>query len=352
LSSKRSITKFTRHFDETIFKSKKFDIKDTILITGTARSGTTWLMEILGVIPGYTNIFEPLNPLYFPQSLKIGFNPRTYLRVDENWKEGEEYLRKIFTGTLHYDIDWLEQVDYTKDNFYNVIIGIFSQLKPENMIQQLFSNKLIVKFIRLNRMLPWVAQRFKMRSMILIIRHPCAVVASRFKQGQKLPPGLPIKINPFPTKKDILDEAAKIDGINQGLINRLNKISTLEEILAASWCLDNFVPLSYKKPYPWTVIFYEKLIKDGEQQIKNLFKEIGEKNIPRAAFRHLKIPSKVAHKSEHMIVKKADLQLSKWKKSLSDKQIQRILSIASAFGFDFYTEDIEPNYDNLTIRNK
>ncbi|KYK25323.1 hypothetical protein AYK24_05125 [Thermoplasmatales archaeon SG8-52-4] len=351
MSSKRSITKFTRHFDETIFKSKKFDIKDTILITGTARSGTTWLMEILGVIPGYTNIFEPLNPLYFPQSLKIGFNTRTYLRVDENWKEGEDYLRKIFTGTLHYDIDWLEQVDYTKDNFYNVIIGIFSQLKPENMINQLFSDKLIVKFIRLNRMLPWVAERFSMRSMILIIRHPCAVVASRFKQGQKLPPGLPIKINPFPTKKDILDEAVKIDGINQDLINKLNKIGNLEEILAASWCLDNFVPLSYKKPYPWKVIFYEKLIKDGEQQIKNLFKEIGEKHIPRAAYKHLKIPSKVAHKSEHMIVKKADLQLSKWKKSLTEKQIEKILSIVSAFGLDFYTDDIEPDYDNLTIRN-
>jgi hypothetical protein len=352
LSSNRSITKFTRHFDETIFKSKKFDIKDTILITGTARSGTTWLMEILGVIPGYTNIFEPLNPLYFPQSLKIGFKTRSYLRIDENWNEGEEYLRRIFTGTLHYDINWLEQIDYTKDNFYNVIMGILSQLKPDKIGHQLFSNKLIVKFIRLNRMLPWCAQKFKMRKMILIIRHPCAVVASRFKQGKKLPPGLPINIDPFPTKKEILNAASKIDMLNQSMIKRLEKINTLDEILAASWCLDNFVPLNYQKPYPWSVIIYEKLIKDGENQIKYLFDEIGEKHIPRSAFKHLKIPSKVAHKSEHNVVKKSELQLSKWKKSLTDKQIERILSLVSAFGLDFYTEEIEPDYNNLIFKNK
>jgi hypothetical protein len=343
--------KIIQHLDKIIFNSKKFEIKDTIVLTGSPRSGTTLLMEILGVIPGYKGLFEPLNPVYFPEAAKLGFQSRTYLPPNENWLKGEKYLRKIFTGDLVYDSSWLEKGDYAKQNFNSIVSSYLDQLKPEKLMHQLLGNKLIVKFVRLNRMLPWVAERFQLHSMILIIRHPCAVVASRFKPGQKLLPGVSPNVKPFPTPKELFDEASKIEGLDNGLLNRLKEIKTREEIIATSWCLDNYVPLSSPKPCPWTVVIYERLIKDGEKEITRLFKEIGEKNIPRSAFRRLKIPSYVTQKNDHKIVTKVDVQLSKWKKSLSEKQIERILSIVSAFGLDFYTKDLEPDYGNIFIRD-
>jgi hypothetical protein len=219
-------------------------------------------------------------------------------------------------------------------------------------MHQLLGKKLIVKFVRSNRMLPWIAERFKLRSMILMIRHPCAVVASRFKPGQKLPSELQQNIKPFPTPKEILNEASQIDGIDQSLLNKLREIKTREEIIAASWCLDNYVPLSYPKPYPWKVVIYEKLIRDGEKEIIRIFNEIGEKNVPRSAFLHLKLPSNVTQKNDEKIITNTELQLSKWKESLSKKQIERILSIVTAFGLDFYTKEIEPDYENISIQKK
>jgi hypothetical protein len=349
LKPEQSVIKIVQHLDKIIFNSKKFDIKDTILITGSPRSGTTILMDVLGVIPGYTSLFEPLNSIYFPESTKVGFKSRTYLTPKKNWPEGKKYLSKIFTGDLIYDSSWLQKGDYSKQNFNSILSSYFDQLKPEKVMHQLLGKKLIVKFVRLNRLLPWVAEEFQLRSMFLIIRHPCAVVASRLKPGQKLPNELQKNVKPFPTPKEIFNEASQIDVFDQGLLKKLKEIKTLEEIIATSWCLDNYVPLSTPKPYPWRVVIYERLIKEGEKEITRLFNEIGEKNIPRSAYKHLKIPSNVTQKNDKKIVSNLDLQLSKWKESLTEKQIERILSIVSAFGLDFYTEEIEPDYDKIGI---
>jgi hypothetical protein len=42
------------------------------------------------------------------------------------------------------------------------------------------------------------------------------------------------------------------------------------------------------------------------------------------------------------------MQLSKWRDRLSDRQIDRILEIANAFGLDFYTDELEPDYERLS----
>ena len=38
-------------------------------------------------------------------------------------------------------------------------------------------------------------------------------------------------------------------------------------------------------------------------------------------------------------------------KNLSEKQIERILSIVSDFGLDFYMDDIEPDYGNIGVKS-
>ena len=319
------------HFDKIVFANKEIDIKDTILVAGTPRSGTTWLMEVMAAIPRYTYLFEPLQPRWFPESVKVGFQSRPYLPLNADWPEGEEYLRKTFTGRV-------------------VSLRPSYQLKPEMIMYRLLSDKLAIKSVRLNRLLPWIARKFQLRKIIFIIRHPCAVVASQIKTGYcGYRPPYPPYIDIFPNLENILDEASKIDGLDSELLNRLRRIKTQEEILAAVWCLDNYVPLSLPKPYPWTTVIYEKLVKEGEKEVERLFNEIGETGIPQSMNRHLKLPRILTLERELKVVTKADQQLSKWKKALSEKQIDRILKIVSDFGLDFYTEELEPDYKNISI---
>jgi len=232
LRPEHSFRRIIQSLDKIFINNKNFDMKDTIIVVGSPRSGTTLLMEILGVIPGYKSLFEPLNPLYYPETIKVGFQSRTYRPPTLDWGEGEEYLKKIFTGNVIYDSSWLEKGDYTKDIFSEIIASYLDQLKPDKLIHQLMGNKLLIKFVWLNRLLPWVSERFQLRSMIFIIRHPCGYVASRIKPGYKPPDGLPANIKPFPTPEEIFNEASKIEGLDTSLLNRLKKIKTLDEILA------------------------------------------------------------------------------------------------------------------------
>jgi len=328
------ITGIIQDFNNQLFKNKKIEIKDTILIVGSPRSGTTWLMEIFSAIPGYTYLFEPLNPIWYPESFEVGFRSRTYLPSNFNWPAGEDYLKKIFEGKIAN----LPIVD-------NPISDIFQGFSVSNVLKHLFSNKLIVKSVNMNRMLPWIAQRFNLKGIFFIVRHPCAVIASQLETGLcGYRPSLPPYFDVFPTLENILDEVSEIDDLDRNLINKLKTIETREEILAAAWCLDNYNIFSRPKSNHWKLVIYEKLVK--EREIENLFYDIGEK-IPRSTFNRLKKPSLVTTKESRKIVKKPDQQLSKWKERLSEKQIDRILKVVSDFDIDLYSKDFEPKYENL-----
>jgi len=314
-----------RFYDNIILSNKTMNMSDTILISGSPRSGTNWLLEIMVTIPNYTFLFEPIQHTYYPTALTAGFKSRKYLQQNLDWSDGEEYLKKVFSGRL---------------------------INHEMALRRLICNKIIVKSVNFSRLLPWINYRFKLRHIFFVIRHPCAVIASQIRTGifgyhPYSPPCMEI----FPTLENVLNEFSEIDGLDKQLFNRLKNIKTAEEILAVVWCLDNYVPLSLSKPYPWTIVIYEKLVKDGEKEIIRIFNKIGEKHIPRSAFRHLKIPSMTTMRDEVKDVINKDKQLNKWKEFLSDKQVERILKIVSDFGLDFYIDDLDPDYEDITIKN-
>ena len=155
--------KFGSWIDNTSF-NKDFYIKDTIGIFGPARSGTTWLMELLLNIPEYTSVFEPFHPHWFLETVLNGFAPKPILLNPEYGERFERYLERVFTGKINI---WFLLYDLTLDN----------------VIKRLNAHKIIVKAIRANWILPWITQRFDLRSVFFIARHPYAVISSQIKTG-------------------------------------------------------------------------------------------------------------------------------------------------------------------------
>lgn len=74
------------------------NIEDTILISGAPRSRTTWLMEILSVLPAYKTIFEPLHRTWFPFIQRLNLPPRVYLPPERNNAFLYSYLYSVFKG--------------------------------------------------------------------------------------------------------------------------------------------------------------------------------------------------------------------------------------------------------------
>jgi len=337
MSNSNLSSRIIQNLNNRIFLKKSIDIKNTILVAGSPRSGTTWFTDLLSNIPKYTYIFEPLNPIWFPECYRLGFKSRSYLDSNIDWQEGEDYLRRIFTGNI-------ANLPIKENPVFDILKGF----SIKNSINHLFGNKLIVKSTNMNRMLPWISKNFDLRAIFLLVRHPCACISSQMKSGlygyrSSFPPYIDIK----PTKKMILDEVKEMKKLNEKIISKIKNVEKIEEILATVWCLDNYILITQKKPYPWKIVFYEKLIKNGKSEIKNIFSEIGEKNVPKASLIKFGRPSIVTMKEDIKFLNNPNKQLSKWNEYLSDKQKSRIMKILSYFEIDFYSEKIEPNYEKI-----
>lgn len=310
--------------------NKDYDIRNTIVVSGTPRGGTTWLLELLETLPDYKSIFEPFNPLWFPKIKELIFPSSSYLirpylshEIDEN--RLKEYLYGVFTGQF---VSRQPRFDLTLEDIY----------------KRIKARKIIVKFVRANRILPWIVENFTLRATYFLIRHPCATIASQIETG--------IRGYGYPTKRSlpadiVIKEASQIPSIrnNEWLMRKLHTIKSHEEVLAAIWSMDNYVPLSYLSEHPdvWYTVVYENLITDFDDEIKRVFGYINEET-PEKVYEKFKKPSKTTHDKSYLGTSR---QLLKWKNKLSDRQIKNILKVVHWFGLDFYTENPEPDYDAL-----
>ena len=97
-----------------------------------------------------------------------------------------------------------------------------------------------------------------------------------------------------------------------------------------------------KIEYDFYIFPYEKLMIEQEKELKKIFHKINEE-IPEKAYSLLGKKSMLGLD----FIKEKRKQLSKWKKNLSRNQINKILKITELFNLDFYTDDVEMDYNKF-----
>lgn len=291
-------------------QAKNYDIRKTIVITGCPRSGTTWLAEIMSTVPGYRMLYEPLDMNRVPEAKAAGLGWRPYIAPGTDWPEAEEFLRRVLTGQI------LNRLT----------------TKHLSIAQILRRNAWVIKFVRASAILKWMTEKFQIRTPILLIRHPCAVIASQSRglHPYKIP--LPIDVNPA------------FAAAYPQFLDYLESLETQEEARAARWCMHYYPPLSLPKPHPWLLVPYERLVRQGERELERIFDAL-DIEMPEDAVKRLKVPSATTKKWSNVLTGKDPL--SGWKESLTTEQIKRILRVVSTFGLDFYDEGLEPDYSRL-----
>jgi LPS sulfotransferase NodH len=302
---------------------RTYHIEDTVVVAGSPRSGTTWLGSLVSRSSGYRHRDEPLDLCNSRTLREMGFGHRMYLSPEGDHPDCRTVFEHILTGR-------------TPGGRPN--LGRFHQIA--DVFNQLFEDKLVVKFIRANRLLRWMARQFDTRGFLYIVRHPCAVVSSQLRYDDRTwraskPPsdvrtGFGGKLPDF-----ILD---RFGGV-------LSSLSTTEDVLAAHWCLDQYFPLyEGASPFPGLIVPYEKLVLDGLAELRRVFNHLGLEMPPgiEAEFHR---PSTSA--SDDLRTHDDRAQVEKWTHQLSDRQIDDILGIVDAFGIDTYSHNPEPDYDLL-----
>lgn len=300
------------------------DISDTIVVSGSPRSGTTWTAEIMREFPGYKMLNEPLNLDQHPKLKTAGLDWRTYVPPHGDRATVYSHLQDVLQGREVRVWKWRFKADSP--------LGM--------LLEHLTRRRLVVKMIRASRMLQWFAATFPVRGIVYVIRHPCSVVASMMKYGNWDEYQTTISRSTVPggaIPPELYDE---FEGV-------LDSVSTQVECLAVLWSLDYHIALHRHshEGWPWILVPYERMLTNGGQELSRLASLLGFDSVPEGARQRIGVASRSS--SNTLQADDAELQLTKWRRQLDSSQIDNILRIANAFGLGFYSRDPEPDYEAL-----
>ena len=235
-------------------------------------------------------------------AVAAGYSNETFVSEETDWFEGESYLRRVLQGRV-----------------------VNAWTAREMTIEQAKNARiLIVKFVHANRLLPWICRSLNIRHAIMLIRHPCAVVASQLKSETWRSVSRPTA-PPF------------IDGIYADALAETNSV---EEFLAATWVFDQLPALIHQPPRPWLIVTYEELSLRPEESLMRVFSFLNKSVDMGEAMARLRQPSSTVYES-------GISGIGGWQRQLSDDQSSAVLNIVRKFGIDFYDESVEPDYDSL-----
>jgi hypothetical protein len=290
-----------------LYKDLNRDASRCLIVAGTARSGTTWIADIISSQVRARVMFEPFHPQIIP--LYRNFNYFQYLRPETRNDEMFAYSLKVFSGEIRHK--WIDR-----------------------QVPSLFPNYRIIKEIRANLFLKWLHDNFQHIPILFMIRHPCAVVHSR------------LKLN-WATDGDIESFLSQDTLIEDFLTDKIDLIMNAkfpEEKHAIIWCISNLVPLTQFPEGELNVIFYENLCLKNEIEIPRIFQIIGL-DYKETIYFSLDNPSRTV--TDDSAVMYGEDRTSQWKRKLSAKQIDNILCVVEAFKLDYlYGDSHIPRFDS------
>ena len=312
------------------------------LIAGSGRSGTTWVQDVLAEANHLRPVFEPLHP--YVSEIGDRYAYRAFSREDDV-PELERFLADACAGRRHSL--WMR---YRQQRFW--LLPSRAQIrKPQELRRTVrrWSRFLsdvprlaaagrrvdpIVKCIRANLMLDWIAARFG-RRMVFVVRHPGAVIESELRGGWNAS---------FALKRFRND--SRLHEITEGrYLPLLNARLDALEALATRWIVENQWVVEWARAAGIAVVHYEHLRLHPGRQWLEILGALELENAPP--------PRLIARPSQQSARKvladdETALAAPRWRTALSDDQLTSIQRVLDAVGCDFYSMfDPAPRISNL-----
>jgi hypothetical protein len=283
------------------------DHRDTVFLGGSGRAGTTWVSDVINHDGDYRYVFEP----FHPNRLKIvaNFRPRQYLRPDDR------------------DPAYLKPAD-------EILSGRIRSIWTDKYNRAHLPKKRLIKEVRGNLLLGWMRRNFPGMPIILVLRHPCAVVSSQ----QKLPWN-------WHTDPDVfLSQEALMKDHLEPFREALAGVTDPFDRHVIVWCVENFVPLRQFSKGEIHLAFYEHLVAEPRLEFERMFSFLG-RPFDQEALHGLGRPSAVSRSDSPVVV--GGSSVDGWRQDVTAEQVERALRILALFGLDrVYGEDPMPRVED------
>jgi len=308
----------------------KMTLIKPILVTGSPRSGTTWVGHILTTSSQLYYIHEPFNPDFRPGS---GI-------CNVKFKHHQTYITQANEGGYYRPIRQMVE------GKYSLTTGILA-CRSTGDIRKVWNQKKKFQEYHRRHMLPlikdpvalmsagWLGSRFDIH-VVIMIRHPAAFVASmkRFNWG-------------FDPSRWALSQRLLLRDYLSPIEDELKTLrdskSDIIDQTALLWKVLYFVVLKYKKEYPeWIYLRHEDLSCDPLSYFEQLFKTLGLEFTDEVQGRidEYSNESNPSHATggEKLLKLNSKKVISYWKKMLSHQEVMRIKEIVGEVSEFFYSD--------------
>ena len=299
----------------------RFDPRESLIICSDPRGGSTWITEVVSRIPHTAVLWEPLNGRQVPYFRRLHFAWRDPLADTDEYRHTSPLVQHI-----PEDADWPEAriafEQLLQGKVLNAWMGFMAS--PVDLVR---AERLLVKFIHANALLPWLTRAFGFRyAPIHLVRHPFAVVASQVKHGNWDYDFVRFPLPEGPYSEYYTRHAAFLAGL-----------TTREEMLTAAWCFSNLAALrSPRRDRDWITIHYEHLLLNPEADVSRVFKRWGLP-VPEGALDEIRTPS--ASAKETTFQDSVEKQLAKWTSVFSPDQLRRMAAVLAYFDVACYNAE-------------
>jgi hypothetical protein len=305
------------------------------VIAGSGRSGTTWVQDVIADANALRPLFEPLHPLAIPQARPFAYR---YFRPDEDDPAAREFLSGVFDGRFH---TWWTDYRVRPDRLVPTLPMLRSARAFHDYVRRwrklwthrkrygpkLSRQALLVKFIRANLMLGWIQRHFDAR-IVLVLRHPGAVIESRLRLGGE--------------DWDASDQLRQYTGqsaLHADYLFKYNDVLrgslTAAESHAAIWCIENQLPLTQLGAGTVTVAFYEQLLSGQPEPWQSIIDALELRQMPDE--RRIQSPSQSTAGSHRGTFEAADGR--RWQERLPETVRREIAAILHAMEVEVYDMD-------------
>jgi hypothetical protein len=284
---------------------------DAIVVAGAARSGTTWLMELVATLPGARLIFEPMNPGRVPEfselsgrSFQTPYLWSPYLRAGSQYPEWRAFFRRMLTGQI-------------RNQWTDIHRGT------------LFPRRYVIKLVRASLLLGYLSDTFRPR-LLYLTRHPCATIVSRLKLGWEA------------HVEDLLAQEALVEDYLRPWLPQIEREKDALGAHALWWAVEAHVARTELAGRPHFPISFEKLCLQPQVVLEECFRWLGHP-APPGLRQKIEQPSRTSRVD--VTYATTEERLMYWKRELSDSEQQRILEWAHRLGVREYSEEPLPRGD-------
>ncbi|MEM5478108.1 sulfotransferase domain-containing protein [Pacificibacter sp. AS14] len=228
-------------------------------ISGSPRSGTTWILEVLEKIAEARIHWEPLNWHLYNSAYDRSTDPLNWMRPNEETLENHPELAQELSRILKGGVP-------SKP----AMMRIAHLSAIQNAVRLVSAKDTVVKFVFAQRALSWMAKNTAGKGCV-ILRHPMSVVSSQYHHPYR-PDG---KWAQHPEWTDEVICASHpmvslLEATQYSALERLMKIDLLPEgRLAITACLDMLAALnSPEAKQKYAFVAYESLLGSPENFLK------------------------------------------------------------------------------------